>query len=164
MKVSLYELTNDLEEIISLLEQEDLPREQFEEIYNHLMELIVNKSENTIKYIRNIESRIAVAKAEEDRLKTYRQAEEKKLKRLKEYMVLCLKQANINKLETGIGRISLRKVPVSVEIDENLIPNEYKEIQTVSKTDKNYIKKLLLEGEVIKGARLVEDKYTLTVK
>ena len=164
MKVSLYELTSDLEEIMELLEQEDLPHEQWEELYNHLMGMIVNKSENTIKYIRNIESRIAVAKSEEDRLKSYRQTEEKKLKRLKEYIVLCLKQANMDKIETGIGRVSLRKAPVSVEIDENLLPKKYQEKQIVYKTDKNSIKKLLLEGQAIKGARLVDDKYTLTIK
>ena len=128
------------------------------------MELITNKSENTIKYIRNLESRIAVAKAEEDRLKSYRQTEEKKLKRLKEYMVMCFKQANIDKMETGIGRVSLRKAPVSVEIDENLLPKKYQEKQIVYKTDKNAIKKLLLEGQTIKGARLVDDKYTIKIK
>lgn len=164
MKISLYELTNDLEEIMELLEQEDLPYEQWKEIHDHLMGMIKDKSENTIKYIRNIESRIAVAKTEEDRLKSYRQSEEKKLKRLKEYMVLCLKQANIDKLDTGIGRISLRKAPVSVEIDEKLLPKKYQEKQIVYKTDKNAIKKLLLEGQAIKGARLVEDKYTLAIK
>lgn len=164
MKVSLYELTNDLEEIMELLTEEDLPYEQWKELYDQLMELITNKSENTIKYIRNIESRVAIAKAEEDRLKSYRQTEEKKLKRLKEYMVMCLKQANINKIETGIGRVSLRKAPVSVEIDESLLPKKYQEKQIVYKTDKNAIKKLLLDGENIKGARLVDDKYTLTIK
>ena len=164
MKISLYELTNDLEEIMCLLEEEDLEQEQFEELHNHLMELIVNKSENTIKYIRNIESRVAVAKSEEERLKAYRQAEEKKLKRLKEYMVMCLKQANITKLETGIGRVSLRKAPVSVEINEEEISKEYLQEQIVYKTDKNAIKKLLMDGEVIKGARLIDDRYTLAVK
>lgn len=164
MKVSLYELTSDLEEIMELLKEEDLPYEQWKELYDQLMELITNKSENTIKYIRNLESRIAVAKAEEDRLKSYRQTEEKKLKRLKEYMVMCFKQANIDKMETGIGRVSLRKAPVSVEIDENLLPKKYQEKQIVYKTDKNAIKKLLLEGQTIKGARLVDDKYTIKIK
>lgn len=164
MKVSLYELTSDLEEIMELLKEEDLPYEQWKELYDQLMELITNKSENTIKYIRNLESRIAVAKAEEDRLKSYRQTEEKKLKRLKEYMVVCFKQANIDKMETGIGRVSLRKAPVSVEIDENLLPKKYQEKQIVYKTDKNAIKKLLLEGQTIKGARLVDDKYTIKIK
>lgn len=164
MKVSLYELTNDLEEVLELLSQEDVPYEQWNELYKHLMSLITDKSENTIKYIRNVESRIAVAKAEEDRLKSYRQTEEKKLKRLKEYMVLCFRQANIDKIETGLGRVSLRKAPVSVEIDETLLPKKYQEKQIVYKTDKNSIKKLLLDGETIKGARLIDDKYTLTIK
>ena len=164
MKVSLYELTSDLEEVMELLGQDDIPEEELEQVKNHLMELIQNKSENTIKYIRNIESRVAVAKAEEERLKTYRQAEEKKLKRLKEYMVLCLIQANLTKLETGVGRISLRKAPVSVEINEDELPVKYKNEQIVYKTDKNAIKKLLQDGEIIKGARLVEDKYSLSVK
>lgn len=164
MKVSLYELTSDLEEIMELLVQDDVPYDQWCVLYEQLMGMITDKSENTIKYIRNLESRIAVAKAEEDRLKTYRQTEEKKLKKLKDYMVMCLKQANIDKIETGLGRVSLRKAPVSVAIDENVLPKKYQEKQIVYKTDKNSIKKLLLDGQVIKGARLIDDKYTLTIK
>lgn len=164
MKVSLYELTSDLEEIMELLVQDDVPYDQWCVLYEQLMGMITDKSENTIKYIRNLESRIAVAKAEEDRLKTYRQSEEKKLKKLKDYMVMCLKQANIDKIETGLGRVSLRKAPVSVAIDENVLPKKYQEKQIVYKTDKNSIKKLLLDGQVIKGARLIDDKYTLTIK
>lgn len=164
MKMSLYELTSDLEEVMELLTQEDLPYEQWKEIFEHLMGMIESKSENTIKYIRNIESRIAVAKAEEERLKSYRQTEEKKLKRLKDYMIMCLQRANLDKVETGIGRISLRKAPVSVEVNETILPKKYQEKQIVYKTDKNAIKKLLLEGQTIKGARLIDDKYTIQIK
>lgn len=164
MKVSLYELTNDFEEVMQLLENEDIPYEQWKELHDHILGLIKDKSENTIKFIRNLETRIEMAKKEEERLKSYRKIEEKKLQRLKDYIINCLKETDLKSIETGIGRISLRKAPVSVEIDEDLIPKKYQNKEIVYKTDKKAVKELLLEGKVIKGARLIDDKYGLTIK
>ena len=159
--ISLYEMTKDL---IELIETEEINEEAKEEIMEAIKLQIENKAENIIAVIRNYESRIEAVKNEEKRLAEYRKSEEKKLERLKEYTITCMEMLDHKKLDTNLGRISLRKKPASLNIvDEDLIPNEYKEIVQTIKIDKAQIKKDLKDKK-IKGVELVEGENSLIIK
>ena len=81
---------------------------------------LVHKAENVAVYIKNMESEAKTLKAEEDKLKARRQAKENTAKRMREYLMDCMKQANISKIDEPRAIISLRNNPESVEIsDEN---------------------------------------------
>ena len=81
---------------------------------------LVCKAENVAVYIKNMESEAKTLKAEEDKLKARRQAKENAAKRMREYLMGCMKQANISKIDEPRAIISLRNNPESVEIsDEN---------------------------------------------
>ena len=81
---------------------------------------LVCKAENVAVYIKNMESEAKTLKAEEDKLKARRQAKENAAKRMREYLMDCMKQANISKIDEPRAVISLRNNPESVEIsDEN---------------------------------------------
>ena len=76
-----------------------------------------------------------------------------------------MKTADINKIDTNLGRISLRRSPASVQIlDESKIPNLYKTTEVIHKVDKARIKKELQNGKHIDGTELVENKYNLAIK
>ena len=81
---------------------------------------LVRKAENVAVYIKNMESEAKTLKTEEDKLKARRQAKENAAKRMREYLMGCMKQANISKIDEPRAIISLRNNPESVEIsDEN---------------------------------------------
>ena len=81
---------------------------------------LVRKAENVAVYIKNMESEAKTLKAEEDKLKARRQAKENAAKHMREYLMNCMKQANISKIDEPKAVISLRNNPESVEIsDEN---------------------------------------------
>lgn len=81
---------------------------------------LVCKAENVAVYIKNMEAEAKTLKAEEDKLKARRQAKESTAKRMREYLMSCMKQANISKIDEPKAAISLRNNPESVEIsDEN---------------------------------------------
>ena len=81
---------------------------------------LVRKAENVAVYIKNMEAEAKTLKAEEDKLKARRQAKEGSAKRMREYLMSCMKQANISKIDEPKAVISLRNNPESVEIsDEN---------------------------------------------
>ena len=146
MNISLYEMTNDLSELLAI---EEISEEQKQEIADNIMEMIKGKSENIIKLTRNMESRIKSVKEEEKRLAEYRKSEEKKLERLKSYVVSCLQDADIKKIDTNVGRISLKKSPASVQIlDEDKIPQEFKITEQVTKISKKDIKEILKAGKL----------------
>lgn len=158
--ITLYEMTSDLIEL--------LDAEISEEVKTEIMETIKlqmeTKAENIIAVIRNYETRIDAVKAEEKRLAEYRKSEEKKLENLKQYTTYCMEQLGNKKLETSLGRISLRKKPASLNIvDENKVPEQYKELIQTVKIDKAQIKKDLKEQEIA-GVELVEGEYSLQIK
>lgn len=163
MKISLYELTDDLTELLEMPEDE-ITQEEKEEIIQQIMTLIQNKSENTIKFLRHLELMINATKEEETRLKEYRKSQEKKYDNLKSYMVECLIKANMKSFDTKLGKVSLRKSPASVEVNLDLLPEDYKVEKVTYSADKKTIKKLLQSGEKIQGAKLIEDKYNLNIK
>ena len=79
---------------------------------------LVCKAENVAVYIKNMESEAKTLKAEEDKLKARRQAKENTAKRMREYLMDCMKQANISKIDEPKAAISLRNNPESVEISD----------------------------------------------
>lgn len=162
--MNLYEMTNDLAEIMEIPEEEMTP-EVKAEIQQAILDAIQNKGEGIIAVIRNYESRIDAVKAEEKRLAEYRKPMENKVKRLREYTKECLLQANLTKVETNLGRISIRKSPDSVEVtDINKIPNIYKIKEETVKVDKKTLKDFLQKGHKVDGAVLVQDNYGIIVK
>ena len=79
---------------------------------------LVRKAENVAVYIKNMEAEAKTLKAEEDKLKARRQAKENAAKRMREYLMGCMKQANISKIDEPRAVISLRNNPESVEISD----------------------------------------------
>ena len=79
---------------------------------------LVCKAENVAVYIKNMEAEAKTLKAEEDKLKARRQAKENAAKRMREYLMGCMKQANISKIDEPRAVISLRNNPESVEISD----------------------------------------------
>ena len=158
--ITLYEMTTDL---VSLMDEEinESIKEEIIEVIKLQMEA---KAENIIAVIRNYEARIEAIKSEEKRLAEYRKGEEKKLEKLKEYTIYCMEQLGNKKLDTSLGRISLRKKPTSLNIvNEELIPSEYKELVQTVKIDKAQIKKDL-KDKTIEGVELVEGGNSLQIK
>lgn len=158
-KISLYEMVNDLVEI---METEN--EEQREVIIKVMEEIIRDKAESIIAVIRNYETRIEGVKIEEKRLAEYRKGEEKKLEKLKEYTLNCMEKLDKKKLETNLGRISLRKKPDSlIIVDENKVPDIYKTVKEVISIDKVQIKKDLKE-RVIEGVEVKTGGNSLQIK
>ena len=91
---------------------------------------------------------------------------ENKLEKFKEYVKECMEQNGFTKIETTLGTLSIAKNPISVEIyDEKQIPDEYKTKVVTVKVDKTAIKKALKEtGEIIPGAKIIDNKTSLRIK
>lgn len=159
--ITLYEMATDL---INLIEVEEVNEEIKEELIEQIKLNMETKAENIISAIRNYEASINAIKEEEKRLAEYRRIKENQLSRLKEYTQNVMELMEYKKLDTSLGRISLRKKPLSLEIvDEKLIPSEYKEEIVSLKIDKVQIKKDLKVKE-IQGVKLVEGGNSLVIK
>lgn len=160
--LSLYQITSSFPKLI----EEEMSEEDKKEVKKELTELLQQKSQNLIGYIRNIELTIEAMKNEEKRISEQRKILESRLTKFKEYVKECMEQNGFTKIETTLGTLSIAKNPISVEIyDEKQIPDEYKTKVVTVKVDKTAIKKALKEtGEIIPGAKIIDNKTSLRIK
>ena len=151
---SLYELSSDLKELQEI-DFIDTEAEQIEKIKAIIKEQIAIKGTGIIAVVRNLEADTDVIKSEIKRLQDLKKSKENKIENLKKYTKECLEEADIKKLSTSLGNISIRKLPGSVEVlEEDSIPAEYKkEVVTVT-VDKKSILADLKEGVVVPGVAL----------
>ena len=86
--------------------------------------------------------------------------------KFKQYVKENMEKLGITKLETEIGKMSIAKNPLSIEIEnEDQIPSEFKQEVMTVKIDKTAIKTYFKEtGEIVPGTRIISDKTSLRVK
>lgn len=161
--LSLYQITGMIPVI---MEQEEITPELKEQLEKELTELLQQKSQNIIRYTKNIELTIEAMKTEERRISEQRKALENKLDNFKQYVKECMEQNGIKKIETGLGIISIAKNPISIEIEnEEEVPDEFKTIITTTKIDKTKIKDNFKEtGEIPNGIKINTENTSLRIK
>lgn len=161
--LSLYNITSAFPII---MEQEEISPSLKEELEKELTALLHEKSQNIIGYMRNIELTIDAMKTEEKRISEQRKALENKIENFKSYVKECMESNGFQKIDTGLGSLTIAKNPMSVEIEnEDEIPSEFKQKIVTTKIDKNAIKKYIKEtGEIIPGVIIVDDKTSLRIK
>lgn len=129
-------------------------------------ELVLYKQVDLVNTILKNEEEIAELKAEEQKISNKRKFLESKLNAFKEEVKSVLEENGIEKLETEIGKISIRQNPISVDVEDmEKVPNEYKVIKTTVSVDKKkIIDNFKATGEVIDGIKLNLTNTSLQVK
>lgn len=165
--MKLYEITQELEKIEAMYELAydsetgEIKKLEFDEIQameEEMKNLLSNKADAIIKFVKNMDSDIAVLKEEEKRLKERREKLEKKKEWLKNYLMENMLKLGYTKVESTYGTLSTRKSKSTI-INENIIDKDprYWSVETKDKFDKNKIKKLIESGEEIAGAYIQEN-------
>ena len=162
-ELSLYQIT---EAFPVLMAQDEMSDEDKNKVKEELTILLQRKSNSIIGYTKNIELTIEAMKKEEERISNNRKVLENRLKNFKEYVKNCMEGNGIKKVETDLGSLTIAKSPISIEIiDEEKIPDEYKEIVFSTKVNKKKIAdNFKATGELIEGVEIHSDNTNLRVK
>jgi esterase/lipase len=160
--MNLYELTQEAKLLASILESEELS-EDLE------MMLVINqndlqaKSINYAKVISNFESDANAIEGEIKRLKAMKDSKDKSIHRLKEAVRVAMIESHIEKIESPLFKLSLRRSE-AVEVDEvGFLPSEFIVEKTTLSADKVAIKKAIKDGQNVTGARIIEN-FNLNIK
>lgn len=164
--LSLYNITDKFIEIIDKVQDGELTEEEYNELGQELAVALQNKSIGIIGYIQNKEALIDAVDIQIKRLQELKKAESNSIDKFKQYVKENMEKLGIQKLETEIGKMSITKNPLSVEIqNEDEIPAEFKQEVVTTKIDKTAIKNYFKEtGEIVPGARIISDKTSLRIK
>jgi hypothetical protein len=160
--MNLYEITREAQDLASLLETEELtPELEAALVINQ--DQLQNKAGNYAKVITNIQSDSDAIDAEIKRLKAMKETKDRALNRLKEALREAMLVSGIDKIESSLFKLSLRRSE-AVEVDVvDVLPSEFINIKNVITPDKVAIKEAIKRGENVIGARIIEN-FNIQIK
>ena len=160
--MNLYEITREALELASLLETEELTPE-LEAMLVINQEQLQAKAGNYAKVIANIQSDADAIDQEIKRLKSMKDSKDRAISRLKEALRQAMLVSAIDKIESPLFKLSLRRSE-AVEVDVvEALPTDFVTVKTTKAADKVAIKEAIKRGENITGARIVEN-FSLQIK
>lgn len=157
--LTLYSLSKDLEQLQNeLLESAD---EETGELDNKIVEA-VDKLQGTFEekavkvamVYKNFDSFLTSIEAEEKRLKALKEKVEREKERVEKYITRACETTGTTRIEGVQATISFRKSEKVVVDNESLIPEEFMKVKTTYEPDKTKIKKAIKNGEEVLGASL----------
>lgn len=150
---TLYELTGQYLEIYNMDMDDETKQDTLDSIdWN---DNYLEKVENTIKVIRNLEGDNEAIDAEIKRLQKLKKSNTSKAQKLKTSIENSMKAIGKDKIGTTLFKVSIRRSK-AVEVDMVLLPDQFKKVKY--EADKRQIMTLLKSGQEIAGAELVESE------
>lgn len=149
--MKIYELTRNYQNLEVLLDNESVDNAVLKEEMDKIVDTIEVKFTNIQKIITNYKAIAEKQKEDEDRIRKERQANEKKIEVLREYMLTNLEKLENKKLKTDRYTFSTKKVE-SVIVDLDLLTEEYYKITKTA--DKTKIKQDIKSGKEVNGAKI----------
>lgn len=158
----LYELTGQLKELSKI---EDADPQALADTFEALEGEFEDKATALVKFTQNIDADIAqvsqMIKTLQDRKKVLTNRKEG----WREYLRINMEGADIKKIECPFFAIILKNgAQVVVIDDQEILPDEYVDVEMVIKPKKKEILDALKAGEEIPGAHLETGKSSLMVK
>lgn len=163
---NIYELTESMRLIWSLMENGILEDSDLEEIFDNTKEELSFKLEGYCKLIKNLESDVSGLKSEEKRLSDKRKYIENTIERCKKAMENALLVSGEKKLACGTFTVSIQKNPKKLVLDvtdTKDIPEEYFKIPE-PEIDRAKMKEALESGENLEGIAHLEQSESLRIK
>ena len=163
---ALYNITNKIIDLMDKTENEELTEEEQSLLSQEVEKELINKSSSIIAYVQNNEALSKAIDDEIDRLTEMKKKLKNKTDKFKEQVLNNMDRLRIEKVTTNIGKLAIRKNPISVEIlNENIVPDEFKKEVVKTSIDKAAIKNYFKEtGEIIPGTIINTEKYSLRIE
>lgn len=163
--MKLYEIANEYQEFMECVEAGLIPEEAIPDTLECITMALDEKADNIACLIKNLQAEALAIKAEEERLTERRKSKEKEADRLTQYLSDILLQSGYKTIETARNKITFRKNPPKVVIDDEKAFIEWATENakyflkyanpTVNKTA---VKDAITSGAVVMGAQIISEE------
>lgn len=165
---SLYELTNEYNDVYEAMSDPDVDEESFAAMLNMIIDDIHDKADNYAKVIKSVEGDVESVKAEIDRLTDKKKSYENKIKYMKQHLQDAMEVTGEKKFKTTLFCFNIQKNPASceIEVEDDMVP----EIYHVKQPDKIDKKQLIADlkdeakAEGLKGIAHLVQGESLRIK
>lgn len=165
IKMSLYEMSQAYNDLLSMLYNEDIDEEKIIEYANSLEDEIEVKADNYAKLMTDIQGSIDAIKKQIDRLSDRKAVFENKIAFLKKNLEAMMKETGKSKFKTDLFTFNIQKNPPALQLANEPLILEWalenrSDLITIKDPvlNKSAIKAALKEGETIEGAELVQSE------
>ena len=160
--MNLYQITQEASQLASLLETEELTAELEAMLVINQQEL-TEKSINYAKVIKNLEADSDAIDNEIKRLKAMKESKDLVVSRMKEAVKNAMLVSGIDKIESSLFKLSLRRSEAIQIVNEEQLSPAYIREKIVKTPDKELIKSAIKAGKTVEGAVLSEN-FNLQLK
>jgi len=159
---TLYELTEEAKELQDMIEE--YPPETFSDTIESLQLMIEDKANDYAVVNKNITNEIAALKAEEERLRTRRNALERNQIRLMKAIKDAMNALGKTKIKTEKFTFSIAKNGglQTIKVDAEKLPDKFKKM--IFEPDNERIREAINAGETIEGVEVLPRGEHLTIK
>lgn len=160
MQKSLFKMADEFLELAQVLVNEsDMPNEIIEEILDAQSGDFSEKAWNVAAMVLQFDAEADMVRAAEKRMSARRKTLESRADWLRDYLLVQLIRTGTNELSSAEFVVKVCDNPPRTIIDdEDAIPDDYKEEETVISIKKAELRSAMLDGEIIPGAHLEKGK------
>lgn len=167
--MTLYELGSEYQELLSLIDNGEIPEEAIADTLEALQGELRDKIDNIACVIKNLKVEADAIKAEAKNLTERAKAKEKRADWLKKYLSATMQQSGIDKIETERNVIKFGKSSV-VEISDGFIEWAKEHSEDLLRTkveveaDKVALKAAIQNGSVPEELAKIVEKKNIQIK
>jgi hypothetical protein len=165
MTMKLYQLADEYQQALEVLDDPELPEEVVRDTLEALQGGLVQKGQAVAAYALNLSAEIEALKAHEKRVAAKRKTLEAREAWFREYLKVNMERCGINEIKAidGTFTAKLGKGRPSVVIDDDkLIPDDSEFVRWKREVDKTAIAAAIKNGQEVPGAHL-ETRPTLRI-
>ena len=160
--MNLYNITKEMRMLTLELEEGELTHE-LEQSLIITQEQLQEKAIQYAYAIRNVEIDSQAIDNEIKRLKAMKEAKDNAIDRMKEAVRNAMLASGIDKIESSLFKLSLRRSESVDVVNIDQLPDFCKEVKTTVSAHKLNIKQAIKSGLTVEGAVLVEN-FSLQIK
>lgn len=156
---ALYQLVAEYREAAAVLDDLDLDDQTVADTLEGMTGAIEVKAVNVACVARNLEATAGAIREAEAQMSARRKAIEARADGLRRYLLACMQQTGIQKIESPYFRLAVRDNPAAVDVfDAKQLPAEFmrQPEPPPPAPDKSAIKEALKAGRDVPGARLTQ--------
>jgi hypothetical protein len=156
---------HDISKDFLLIQNEEMSAEEMSDCLDSIECAFEDKANNILAFTNGLDSDVKAIDEEIKRLQTRKTAIKNRSDSFKDYLRMNMERTGITKLQHPLFSVTLGKPTKTANIfDEALLPDDYVNVDVVSKPDKRKILAELKDGADIPGAELSEGKSRLLIK
>ena len=158
--MTLYELTGEWQQVLSMMEDPDVPEEAVRDTLEGLSGEIEEKADGYAKVMRQLQAEAEAIEKEEERLNDRRDMLMSRVARMKEALMESMRATGKTKFKTTLFSFGIRKASQKrLVIDhEEAVPDKYWK-QPPKVIDTKMLKADLASGDMVGVAHLEQSEY-----